>query len=136
MLLFYRFVFSSDQQYRYLYFNHMNLAQKSSVHSRKSSLPCVAPEIMRLMGDISADFARYYQILEQRQNIVNACSQMNQSKLEAYTINPRQTREKIFMCVRKSLVLILVGSHPFLVRVCLFVCFLRITEGKTKACVE
>ena len=62
---FYRFIFSSDQQYRYLYFNHMNLAQKSSVHSRKSSLPCVAPEIMRLMGDISADFARYYQILAQ-----------------------------------------------------------------------
>ncbi|KAJ7362139.1 vacuolar fusion protein ccz1 [Desmophyllum pertusum] len=50
---------SSDQQYRYLYFNHMNLAQKSSVHSRKSSLPCVAPEIMRLMGDISADFASF-----------------------------------------------------------------------------
>lgn len=51
-------IYSSDQQYRYLYFNHMNLAQKSSVHSRKSSVPCVAPEIMRLMGDISADFAR------------------------------------------------------------------------------
>ncbi|XP_027056704.1 vacuolar fusion protein CCZ1 homolog isoform X1 [Pocillopora damicornis] len=50
---------SSDQQYRYLYFNHMNLAQKSSVHSKKSSLPCVAPEIMRLMGDISADFASF-----------------------------------------------------------------------------
>ena len=53
------FIPSSDQQYRYLYFNHMNLAQKTSVHSRRSSLPIVAPEIMRLMGDISADFARY-----------------------------------------------------------------------------
>ncbi|XP_015763387.1 PREDICTED: vacuolar fusion protein CCZ1 homolog [Acropora digitifera] len=50
---------ATDQQYRYLYFNHMNLAQKSSVHSRKSSLPCVAPEIMRLMGDISIDFASF-----------------------------------------------------------------------------
>ncbi|KAM7430052.1 vacuolar fusion protein ccz1 [Porites harrisoni] len=50
---------SSDQQYRYLYFNHMNLAQKTSVHSRRSSLPIVAPEIMRLMGDISADFASF-----------------------------------------------------------------------------
>ncbi|XP_031567120.1 vacuolar fusion protein CCZ1 homolog [Actinia tenebrosa] len=49
----------SEQQYRYIYFNHINLAQKSSIHSKKSSLTGVAPEIMRLMGDISADFKNF-----------------------------------------------------------------------------
>ncbi|XP_048575967.1 vacuolar fusion protein CCZ1 homolog isoform X2 [Nematostella vectensis] len=47
---------SSDQQYRYIYFNHMNLAQKSTIHSKKASVAGVSPEIMRLLGDISADF--------------------------------------------------------------------------------
>lgn len=47
---------SSDQQYRFLYFNSMNLAIKSSIHSRKSAtVVSVAPEIMRLLVDIHAD---------------------------------------------------------------------------------
>ncbi|KAK3738728.1 hypothetical protein QZH41_018103 [Actinostola sp. cb2023] len=50
---------NSEQQYRYIYFNHMNLAQKSSIHNRKSSGSGIAPEIMRLMADISADFKSF-----------------------------------------------------------------------------
>jgi len=50
---------SSDQQYRFLYFNSMNLAIKSSIHSKKSAnVVSVAPEIMRLLVDIHSDLAK------------------------------------------------------------------------------
>lgn len=50
--------YSSDQQYRFLYFNSMNLAIKSSIHSKKSSsVVSVAPEIMRLLVDIHSDLS-------------------------------------------------------------------------------
>ncbi|KXJ08469.1 Vacuolar fusion protein CCZ1-like [Exaiptasia diaphana] len=50
---------STEQQYRYIYFNHMNLAQKSSIHHRRSSGSVIAPEIMRLIADISGDFQSF-----------------------------------------------------------------------------
>ena len=50
---------SADQQYRFLYFNSMNLAIKSSIHSKKnSSLVNVAPETMRLLVDIHTDLKK------------------------------------------------------------------------------
>ena len=50
---------STDQQYRFIYFNSMNLAIKSSIHSKKtSSLVSVAPEIMRLLVDMHADLGK------------------------------------------------------------------------------
>merc|ERR1712168_1745188 len=50
---------SSDQQYRFIYFNSMNLAIKSSIHSKKtSSLVSVAPDIMKLLVDIHSDLGK------------------------------------------------------------------------------
>ena len=52
-----RFPLLSDQQYRFLYFNQMNLAIKSSIHAKKSSqVTGVTPEMMRLLVDIHGDF--------------------------------------------------------------------------------
>lgn len=51
---------SSEPQFKYIYFNHMNLAQKTSVHadSRKSSGIYVTQDTMKLMSDISSDLQR------------------------------------------------------------------------------
>ncbi|CAH1273546.1 CCZ1B [Branchiostoma lanceolatum] len=53
---------SSDPVFKYIYFNHMNLATKSTVHTKKSattSLTNISPDIMRILGDINADFYRH-----------------------------------------------------------------------------
>ena len=47
---------TSDQQYRFIYFNDMNLAIKSSIHAKRSSQISVSTEIMRLLVDIHGDF--------------------------------------------------------------------------------
>jgi len=46
---------SSSQPHRYIYFNHMNLALKTSLRTRGSTL---SPAIMRAMCDMHADFAK------------------------------------------------------------------------------
>ena len=47
----------SDQQYRFLYFNQMNLAVKTSIHAKKSSqVTSVTPDMMKLLVDIHSDF--------------------------------------------------------------------------------
>ncbi|XP_006814751.2 vacuolar fusion protein CCZ1 homolog [Saccoglossus kowalevskii] len=46
----------SEQQYKYIYFNHMNLAQKTTIHNRKTLSAIINPEIIRLIADINADF--------------------------------------------------------------------------------
>jgi len=51
-----RNVQSIDQQYRFIYYNSMNLAIKSSIHAKRSSLVSVASEIMKLLVDIHQDF--------------------------------------------------------------------------------
>lgn len=48
---------TGDQQFRFLYFNQMNLAIKSSIHARKPSLvTSLNPDMMRLLVDIHTDF--------------------------------------------------------------------------------
>lgn len=45
-----------DQQYRFLYFNEMNLAIKTTIHSKKSSpLTSVTSDMMKLIIDIRSD---------------------------------------------------------------------------------
>ncbi|XP_077980451.1 vacuolar fusion protein CCZ1 homolog [Glandiceps talaboti] len=48
----------SDQQFKYIYFNHMNLAQKTTIHNRKTLSAIISPEIVRLLADINASFAK------------------------------------------------------------------------------
>ena len=52
------YMFRPDHEYRYVYFNHMNLAQKTTMHSKKQNQMCVSPEIIKIICDINADFAR------------------------------------------------------------------------------
>ena len=47
-----------DQQFRFVYFNSMNLAIKSSIHGRRSpsTLTSVSPDIMQMLIDLHEDF--------------------------------------------------------------------------------
>ncbi|XP_046854932.1 vacuolar fusion protein CCZ1 homolog [Xenia sp. Carnegie-2017] len=47
-----------EQEYRYVYFNHMNLAQKTTIHNKKQNSTFVPPEIIKIICNINADFAR------------------------------------------------------------------------------
>ena len=53
--------FSSEPIFKYIYFNHMNLAQKTTVHveNRKSSGVYVHQDTLKLLCDISSDLQRY-----------------------------------------------------------------------------
>uniref|UniRef100_A0A8C9UBM7 CCZ1 homolog, vacuolar protein trafficking and biogenesis associated n=1 Tax=Scleropages formosus TaxID=113540 RepID=A0A8C9UBM7_SCLFO len=56
-----RRVSGSEPQFKFIYFNHMNLAEKSTIHMRKTasvSLTSVHPDLMKILGDIHADFVR------------------------------------------------------------------------------
>jgi hypothetical protein len=50
-----------DPSPKFVYFNKLNLAQKSTVHldNRRSGNVAVTPEVLRLLADINADKARY-----------------------------------------------------------------------------
>lgn len=49
---------SLEQQYKYVYFNEMNLAVKSSLSSRRTLSPLqhITPEAMRLIIDLNAEY--------------------------------------------------------------------------------
>ncbi|KAG8433074.1 hypothetical protein GDO86_017379 [Hymenochirus boettgeri] len=50
-----------EPQFKFIYFNHMNLAEKSTIHLRKTSnmsLTSVQPELLKILGDINSDFTR------------------------------------------------------------------------------
>ncbi|XP_076310218.1 vacuolar fusion protein CCZ1 isoform X2 [Tachypleus tridentatus] len=51
---------TTDTQLRFIYFNHMNLAQKSSIHpdGRKSTSLPVPSDIMKLLADINCDLSK------------------------------------------------------------------------------
>lgn len=52
-----------EPQFKFIYFNHMNLAEKSTIHMRKTASVCltsVHPDLMKILGDINCDFARYW----------------------------------------------------------------------------
>lgn len=55
-----------EPQFKFIYFNHMNLAEKSTIHMRKTpsvSLTSVHPDLMKILGDINSDFTRCFQQL-------------------------------------------------------------------------
>ena len=47
-----------EQQYRYIYFNQVNLAVKSSLFSKRSPHNTITSDIMKLIGEISAEYQR------------------------------------------------------------------------------
>ncbi|KAJ6659785.1 hypothetical protein lerEdw1_018501 [Lerista edwardsae] len=50
-----------EPQFKFIYFNHMNLAEKSTIHVRRTphiSLTSVHPDLMKILGDINSDFTR------------------------------------------------------------------------------
>ncbi|XP_072916267.1 vacuolar fusion protein CCZ1 homolog isoform X1 [Hemitrygon akajei] len=50
-----------EPHFKYIYFNHMNLAEKTTIHMRKTasmSLTSVHPDLMKILGDINSDFSR------------------------------------------------------------------------------
>ncbi|XP_061196232.1 vacuolar fusion protein CCZ1 homolog isoform X2 [Saccostrea echinata] len=49
----------ADSAYRFIYFNHMNLAQKTTVHAdmRKTGSVSIPPETLKLLTDISSDMS-------------------------------------------------------------------------------
>ncbi|XP_075035768.1 vacuolar fusion protein CCZ1 homolog isoform X1 [Mixophyes fleayi] len=50
-----------EPQFKFIYFNHMNLAEKSTIHLKKTpsvSHTSVQPELMKILGDINNDFTR------------------------------------------------------------------------------
>ena len=59
------FCSSSDVQFKYVYFNHTNLAQKTSIHGgcvrRSSNVPA---DILRLISDVNFDLNLYVFALE------------------------------------------------------------------------
>ncbi|KAM9372313.1 vacuolar fusion protein CCZ1 homolog isoform 4-T4 [Phaethornis superciliosus] len=63
-----------EPQFKFIYFNHMNLAEKSTIHMRKTpsvSLASVHPDLMKILGDINSDFSR---VDEDEEIIVKAMS--------------------------------------------------------------
>ena len=52
------FLVSTSQDFKFVYFNQMNLAQKTTVHNRKTASATISPEMVRLISDINADFTR------------------------------------------------------------------------------
>lgn len=51
-----------EPQFKFIYFNHMNLAEKSTIHVRRTphiSLTSVHPDLMKILGDINSDFTRW-----------------------------------------------------------------------------
>ncbi|KAL3878000.1 hypothetical protein ACJMK2_035641 [Sinanodonta woodiana] len=51
---------SVEQQFKYIYFNHMNLAQKTTVHAdlKKSAGVGLPPDILRVLSDVSTDLTK------------------------------------------------------------------------------
>lgn len=48
---------NTEVHYKFVYFNQLNLAQKSTVHldNRRTGNVCVSHEVMRLLADINSD---------------------------------------------------------------------------------
>lgn len=50
----------TEPQFKYIYFNHMNLAQKSTIHvDQKSGIVNVTSEVMKILADINSDLCKF-----------------------------------------------------------------------------
>ena len=61
--LFHGLIRRLEQQYRYIYFNQVNLAVKSSLFSKRSPHNTITSDIMKLISEISSEYQRYHIIL-------------------------------------------------------------------------
>ncbi|ETE59426.1 Vacuolar fusion protein CCZ1-like protein, partial [Ophiophagus hannah] len=64
-----------EPQFKFIYFNHMNLAEKSTIHLRRTSsfpLTSVHPDLMKILGDINNDFTSHERLLDCRQEVGSA----------------------------------------------------------------
>ncbi|XP_052814392.1 vacuolar fusion protein CCZ1 homolog isoform X2 [Mya arenaria] len=66
---------SSEPVFKYIYFNHMNLAQKTTIHAdhKKTSGVFVSQETLKLLSDISSDLQRNNQDGETFVRTLNDC---------------------------------------------------------------
>ena len=49
-------IFSGGEpQFKYVYFNHMNLAQKTTIHTESNRSPNVPPDVLRILADLNHD---------------------------------------------------------------------------------
>ncbi|XP_064640099.1 vacuolar fusion protein CCZ1 homolog [Lineus longissimus] len=64
---------ANETQYKYIYFNHMNLAQKTTVHAegRKSANITIPNDTIKLLNDINADLTKKG---EDGETIIKTCS--------------------------------------------------------------
>ncbi|XP_074648417.1 vacuolar fusion protein CCZ1 homolog [Tubulanus polymorphus] len=94
----------SDPQIRYIYFNHMNLAQKTTLHSdgRKSPNVTTPPEILRLIGDINHDMTR---TCEDGETIIKTCS-------DYWVVGKRSDQREFYVVIyQKNANLILINEE-------------------------
>ncbi|XP_025235509.1 vacuolar fusion protein CCZ1 homolog B isoform X1 [Theropithecus gelada] len=110
-----------EPQFKFIYFNHMNLAEKSTVHMRKTpsvSLTSVHPDLMKILGDINSDFTR---VDEDEEIIVKAMSDywvvgkksdrrelyviLNQKNANLIEVNGKRGQETLCNAVQQHLLL-------------------------------
>ena len=49
---------SGELSFKYIYFNHMNLAQKTSIHADSKKVSSVPPDVLKLIADLNNDLSR------------------------------------------------------------------------------
>uniref|UniRef100_M3ZBJ0 CCZ1/INTU/HSP4 first Longin domain-containing protein n=1 Tax=Nomascus leucogenys TaxID=61853 RepID=M3ZBJ0_NOMLE len=84
-----------EPQFKFIYFNHMNLAEKSTVHMRKTpsvSLTSVHPDLMKILGDINSDFTR---VDEDEEIIVKAMS-------DYWVVGKKSDRRELYVILNQK----------------------------------
>ncbi|KAL4826524.1 hypothetical protein H8958_005063 [Nasalis larvatus] len=84
-----------EPQFKFIYFNHMNLAEKSTVHMRKTpsvSLTSVHPDLMKILGDINSDFTR---VDEDEEIIVKAMS-------DYWVVGKKSDRQELYVILNQK----------------------------------
>nr|XP_028700944.1 vacuolar fusion protein CCZ1 homolog B-like [Macaca mulatta] len=89
------FLSEKEPQFKFIYFNHMNLAEKSTVHMRKTpsvSLTSVHPDLMKILGDINSDFTR---VDEDEEIIVKAMS-------DYWVVGKKSDRRELYVILNQK----------------------------------
>ncbi|CAI9159594.1 unnamed protein product [Rangifer tarandus platyrhynchus] len=84
-----------EPQFKFIYFNHMNLAEESTIHMRKTpsvSLTSVHPDLMKILGDINSDFTR---VDEDEEIMVKAMS-------DYWAVGKKSDRRKLYVILNQK----------------------------------
>ncbi|XP_031521734.1 vacuolar fusion protein CCZ1 homolog B-like [Papio anubis] len=83
-----------EPQFKFIYFNHMNLDEKSTVHMRKtpSVSPLRHPDLMKILGDINSDFTR---VDEDEEIIVKAMS-------DYWVVGKKSDRRELYVILNQK----------------------------------